>query len=62
MNTDWTADRMIGYLWHYDKLSMEDVADEVLLIFCDRERIMQKKRSEETNARPNRIMWEFGEE
>ena len=41
---------------------LEDVADEVLAILSDRERIMQKKRSEETNARLNRIMWEFGEE
>ena len=41
---------------------MEEVADEVLAILSDRERIMLKKRSEETNARLNQIMWEFGEE
>ena len=62
LNTDWTAERMMGYLRHYDKLPPEDVADEVLAILSDRERIMKKKRSEETNARLNRILWEFGDE
>ena len=62
LNTDWTATRMLGYLRHYDKLPMEDVADEVLAILSDREQIMRKKRSEETNARLNQIMWEYGED
>ena len=64
LNTDWTANRLIGYLRQYDsKLPMEDIADEVLAILSDRDRIMQKKRNEETNMRLNRIMWEgFGEE
>ncbi len=62
LNTDWTAERMMGYLRYYDKLPMEEVADEVLAILSDRERIMKKKRSEETNVRLNRILWEFGEE
>ena len=43
LNTDWTAQRMIGYLSHYKKLPMEDVADEMLAILSDRNRIMQKK-------------------
>ena len=28
LNTDWTAQRMIGYLSHYKKLPMEEIADE----------------------------------
>lgn len=32
LNTDWTEQRMIGYLSHYKKLPMEDVADEMLAI------------------------------
>ena len=44
LNTDWTAQRLIGYLSHYQKLKMEDVADEVLAILSDRNRIMKKKR------------------
>lgn len=63
LNTDWTAQRMIGYLRHYSRLPMEDVADEVLAILSDRNRIMQKKSLEEANARWNQYMWEgFGED
>lgn len=57
LNTDWTAQRMIGYLSHYGKLPMEDVADEMLAILSDRERIMQKKQLEEANDKWNRYRW-----
>jgi hypothetical protein len=53
LNTDWTANRMLGYLSHYKKLPMEEVADEMLSILSDRNRIMQKKELESTNARWN---------
>ena len=56
LNTDWTAQRMIGYLSHYQKLRLEDVADEVLAILSDRNRIMEKKSMENTNARWNEMM------
>ena len=56
LNTDWTAQRMIGYLSHYNKLSMEDIADEMLAILSDRNQIMQKKDMEATNAKWNEIM------
>lgn len=56
LNTDWTAQRMIGYLSHYRKLPMEDVADEMLAILSDRNRIMQKKELESTNARWNEYL------
>lgn len=65
LNTDWTAQRMIGYLSHYQKLRLEDIADEVLAILSDRNQIMAKKSMEETNARWNEMMWDgfpFGEE
>lgn len=58
LNTDFTAKRMIGYLSHYQKLSLEDIADEMLAILSDRNRIMQKKEVERTNAAWNRIMLE----
>ena len=51
LNTDWTAQRMIGYLSHYKKLPMEEIADEMLAILSDRNRIMQKQELEETIAR-----------
>ena len=62
LNTDWTANRMIGYLSHYKKLPMEEVADEMLAILSDRNRIMQKKEMESTNAKWNQMMMEGFEE
>lgn len=56
LNTDWTAQRMIGYLSHYQKLRLEDVADEVLAILSDRNRIVEKKSLENINARWNEMM------
>ena len=47
---------MIGYLSHYKKLPMEEVADETLAILSDRNRIMQKKKLEGTNARWNEYL------
>lgn len=56
LNTDWTAQRMIGYLSHYRHLPMEEVADEMLAILSDRNRIMQKKKLESSNTRWNDYM------
>ena len=56
LNTDFTAGRMIGYLSHYKKLPMEEIADEMLAILSDRNRIMQKHELEETNARWNEYL------
>ena len=62
LNTDFTASRMIGYLYHYDQSArmtgvshppVEEIADEMISILSDRNRIMQKKELEETNARWN---------
>lgn len=58
LNTDWTARRMMGYLRHYKKLPLEEVADEMLAILSDRDRIMQKKECEDTNARWNEFLRE----
>ena len=56
LNTDFTAGRMIGYLSHYTSLPEAEIVDEMLSILSDRNRIMQKKDMEATNARWNRIM------
>ena len=53
LNTDWTAQRMIGYLSHYKKLPMEEIVDEMLAILSDRNRIMQKDEMEEVNEKWN---------
>lgn len=56
LNTDWTAQRMIGYLSYYKTLPMEEVVDEMLAILSDRNRIMQKKELESTNAKWNEYL------
>lgn len=56
LNTDFTAGRMIGYLSHYTSLPGAEIVDEMLSILSDRNRIMQKKDMEATDARWNRIM------
>lgn len=56
LNTDWTAQRMIGYLSHYKKLPPEEIADEMLSILDDCSRIMQKHELENTNARWNEYL------
>ena len=59
LNTDFTASRMIGYLCHYSDLPPEEIADEMLAILSDRNRIMQKKELESNNAEWNRILMPF---
>ena len=58
LNTDFTASRMIGYLCHYSDLPPEEIADEMLAILSDRNRIMQKKELESNNVEWNRILKE----
>ena len=53
LNTDFTAHRMIGYLYHYDHPPVEEIADEMISILSDRNQIMEKKELEEVNARWN---------
>ncbi len=53
LNTDFTAQRMIGYLYHYDHPPGEEIADEMISILSDRNQIMEKKELEEVNARWN---------
>lgn len=56
LNTDFTAGRMIGYLSHYSNLPETEIADEMLAILSDRNRIMEKKELEATNAKLNEMM------
>ncbi|MCD7819190.1 MAG: hypothetical protein LUH07_09090 [Lachnospiraceae bacterium] len=50
LNTDFTAQRMIFYLSHYNELPEGEIVDEMLAILSDRNRIMQKKQLEHSNA------------
>jgi len=50
MNTDYTATRMLGYLYRISQPRVEDLIDEMLAILSDREQIIQKKESERAQA------------
>lgn len=46
MNTDYTATRMLGYLYRISNPRTEDLIDEMLAILSDREEIIRKKEAE----------------
>lgn len=51
LNTDYTAGRMAGYLSRMpEKLSVEEVVDEMLAILSDRNRFVAKHQSEQAQA------------
>ena len=55
MNTDYTATRMLGYLYRVTDPRIEDVVDEMLAILSDRQQIMEKKELEHAQAVNNDI-------
>lgn len=50
MNTDYTATRMLGYLYRVSNSRIEDLVDEMLAILSDRDAIIQKKEVEHAQA------------
>lgn len=50
MNTDYTATRMLGYLYRISEPRPEDVVDEMLAILSDRNAIIQKKELEHAQS------------
>ena len=55
MNTDYTATRMLGYLYRVSNPRPEDVVDEMLAILSDRNAIIQKKELEHAQATINKV-------
>ena len=55
MNTDYTATRMIGYLYRVTNPRLEDLVDEMLAILSDRDEIMRKKEMGHAQAVINDI-------
>ena len=55
MNTDFTATRMLGYLYRISDPRPEDVVDEMLAILSDRNSIIQKKELEHAQATINKV-------
>ena len=54
-NTDYTATRMLGYLYRISDPRPEDVVDEMLAILSDRNAIIQKKELEHAQATINKV-------
>ena len=50
MNTDYTATRMLGYLYRITNPRIEDLIDEMLSILNDRDAIIQKKEYEHAQS------------
>lgn len=55
MNTDYTATRMLGYLYRVSNPRIEDIVDEMLAILSDREEIIRKKEMEHAQSVINEI-------
>ena len=55
MNTEYTATRMLGYLYRVSDPRLEDLVDEMLAILSDRDAIMRKKEMEHAQAVINDI-------
>lgn len=53
MSTDFTADRMLSYIGRNGKRPLEEVADEMLAIQSDRDRIRDKHITEHAQAKIN---------
>lgn len=55
MNTDYTATRMMGYLYRVSDPRIEELVDEMLAILSDREEIIRKKEMERAQAVMNDV-------
>lgn len=55
MNTEFTSNRMLGYLYRISKPSVEEVVDEMFAIISDRDRLVEKHKSEKAQSRINEI-------
>ena len=55
MNTDYTAIRMLGYLYRISNPRIEDLIDEMLAILSDRNAIIQKKELEQAQSLINDV-------
>ena len=55
MNTEFTSDRMLGYLYRSSQPSVEEVVDEMFAIISERDRLVEKHKSERAQSRINEI-------
>lgn len=62
LSTDFTARRMMGYLARRDLVPLEEVADEMLAILSDRDRIMDKHKLEHAQSAINELYRNINED
>lgn len=55
LNTDYTTNRMIGYLNKFPTLKIEDCVDEMLAILADRDRFVEKHKMEHAQQIMNEV-------
>jgi len=55
MNTDFTSERMLAYLYRISNPSLEEIVDEMFAIISDRDRLVEKHRTEQAQARINEL-------
>ncbi len=58
MNTDYTATRMLGYIYRMTELSEEQLIDEMIAILEDRDRFIKKRESEDAQHAVSRMYQE----
>lgn len=56
LNSDISANRMIGYLYYHNDLPIEEVVDEMLAIISDRDAWIKKKNMEYNQAKWNQYL------
>ena len=62
MNTEFTGNRMYGYIARNELLRLEDVADEMFAIKSDRDRIRSKHIAEQAQDAINEMYRNQGED
>lgn len=62
MSTDFTADRMIAYIGRNNLRPLDEVADEMLAIQSDRDRIRDKHIAEHAQSKINELYRNLNED
>lgn len=55
MNTEYTSERMVRYISCMSQPSVEEIVDEMFAIISDRDRLIEKHRSEQAQSRINEL-------
>lgn len=55
MNTEFTSNRMLGYLYGMSQISVEELVDEMFAIISDRDRLVEKHKTEHAQSRINEL-------